>query len=120
LALVAARSAGRRMAEIIVACNSRNKIKILLIGVPNKPMPKSPTIWRSFAANRQAGPAGSAVPPPLLDCGKIGWCRANWPGLKADLGVRLIQRSTRRFALTEIGAEVLQGGPRKGRGGTGQ
>ncbi|MES2259144.1 MAG: LysR family transcriptional regulator [Pseudomonadota bacterium] len=58
-----------------------------------------------FAAIVQAGSISAAA--AQLRCGKSVVSR-QLARLEQDLGVRLIQRSTRRLALTEIGALVLQ------------
>jgi DNA-binding transcriptional LysR family regulator len=58
-----------------------------------------------FAAIVQAGSISRAA--IQLDCGKSVVSR-QLARLEADLGARLIQRSTRRLALTEIGEIVLQ------------
>lgn len=58
-----------------------------------------------FAAIVQAGSISRAA--TQLGCGKSVLSR-QLARLEADLGARLIQRSTRRLALTEIGEMVLQ------------
>jgi DNA-binding transcriptional LysR family regulator len=58
-----------------------------------------------FSAIVQAGSISRAA--IQLDCGKSVVSR-QLARLEADLGARLIQRSTRRLALTEIGEIVLQ------------